>query len=543
MSGHRDGGEDSLLGRSLDDRYRIEGRLGRGGMGAVYRGRHLMMDRPVAIKVLRPDLADDQVAVRRFAREAKGTFRFDQPNCVRVFDFGYAADVGVLYLVMELLDGRTVGEELRVDGPMASARVVHIATQVSRALGHAHGLGVVHRDLKPENIMLITRDGDVDFAKVLDFGLAKLFEPDSSGTQIFSVAAITQDGMVFGTPEYMSPEQATGRTLSPASDIYSLGVVMYEMVTGLLPFSGKSFMAVLSKQVRDTPVAPKSRRPELEIPVVLDELIMACLAKAPEERPRNAQELGERLAEAATSAVASTARVPRSVAASETMDLSAQSPRLDAATVEHTEVATAPTIAVDTGPVKGVTDWEKRSRARSRTALALLVPIVAVAAVLAAVIAFSGRSETAVDGGPTGVVLPPADASATAAWPHDAGIANAAADAALADASQTRADATRDAPVEADGAESAAAEKRRRVRARVAAHLRAADSARRAGNALKQVAEADSALRLDRGNKRAAFLLGDALVRSGDKARGCGYLRKARSLKEARSRLAEAGCK
>jgi len=512
-------------------------------MGAVYRGRHLMMDRAVAIKVLRPDLAEDQTAIRRFAREAKGTFRFDHPNCVRVFDFGFAADVGVLYLVMELLEGRTVGAELRVDGPMAPSRVAHVAGHVARALAHAHGLGVVHRDLKPDNIMLVTREGDVDFAKVLDFGLAKLFEPDSSGTQIFSVAAITQDGMVFGTPEYMSPEQATGRALSPASDIYSLGAVMYELATGMLPFQGKSFMAVLSKQVRDTPIAPAERRPELGIPPELDQLIMECLAKKPEARPRTATELGDRLAAAEAAARAAPTRVPRSVAASETMDMSAQFPQVGAEPTARSAVATAPTVATETAASGGATDWEKRASGRSRVALALLVPVLAIAAVVAALTVFSGRPGGAADAGVEERASTPPDARATVSAPRDAALAATAADAGSdSDAWSPGAETAAAIAVDASLGADPGAEKRKRLRARIAAHLGAAESARKAGNSLKQIAEADSALRLDAKNRRAAYLLGDALVKSGDKARGCSYLRKARSLREARERLADANC-
>ncbi|HUH02298.1 MAG TPA: serine/threonine-protein kinase, partial [Kofleriaceae bacterium] len=206
-----------LIGAVFDGRYRLEARIGRGGMGDVYRGTHLMMAQLVAVKVLRPDLAGDETAARRFAREARGVFAMDHPNCVRVFDFGYEPAAAVMYLVMEHLDGRTVGDELHIDGPMAAARVAHVGAQIAAVLEQAHAAGLIHRDLKPDNIMLLRRGDDADFAKVLDFGLAKLYEPDSAGTTMFSRAALTQEGTVFGTPEYMSPEQATGQELDPRS--------------------------------------------------------------------------------------------------------------------------------------------------------------------------------------------------------------------------------------------------------------------------------------------------------------------------------------
>src|SRR5262249_2620084 len=158
--------------------------------------------------------------------------------------------------------GRTVAEELAVDGPIAPARAARIAAQVAGALAHAHGLGLVHRDLKPHNIMLVVRDGDPDVVKVLDFGLARVFDEhgDLAGTAL-SLARPTQKGLVFGTPEYMSPEQASGATLGPPSDIYGLGAVLYHMVTGTTPFTGATFTDVLSKQVREPPVPPSVRHP------------------------------------------------------------------------------------------------------------------------------------------------------------------------------------------------------------------------------------------------------------------------------------------
>jgi serine/threonine protein kinase len=249
-----DGG-DPLLGRTLDDRVRIEARIGRGGMGDVYRARHLFLDQAVAIKVLAEHRASEPDATRRFVREAKSSFLLDHPHCVRVTDLCATSD-GLLYLVMEYLDGRTVGEELDVDGAMAAARALHVARQVAEALGHAHHKGLAHRDLKPDNIMLIARDGDPDFAKVLDFGLAKAFDDNIARAAAVSISPLTRDGLVFGTPDYMSPEQAIGGDAGPAADLYALGAVLYHMLTGAPPFVGASPMEVLTHHVRTTAEAP-----------------------------------------------------------------------------------------------------------------------------------------------------------------------------------------------------------------------------------------------------------------------------------------------
>ena len=285
---------DPLIGLTLDNRYRIESRIGRGGMGEVYRAQHLLLGSQVALKVLSSERSGDPAAARRFVREAKSAFRIDHTHVVRVTDLG--ASGTLLYIVMEYLDGRTVAEELMIDGPLAPVRAAHVARQVAEALDHAHGLGLVHRDLKPENIMLLARGGDPDFVKVLDFGLARIFDEqgDLAGTAI-SLAPLTQDGLVFGTPEYMSPEQASGRTVGPESDLYGLGAVLYHMVTGEMPFSGTTFTEILSKQVKERVVPPSQRAPGRGISQALDQLTLACLAKSPRARPPGARALADRL--------------------------------------------------------------------------------------------------------------------------------------------------------------------------------------------------------------------------------------------------------
>lgn len=266
--------DDELLGATLDGRYRIEARIGAGGMGTVYRARHLMLGERVAIKVLRPDAGEADEAARRFVREARSTFRVDHPHCVRVTDLG--ATGGLLYLVMEHLDGRTARRELEVDGALAPVRVAHVAAQVCSALAAAHDLGLIHRDLKPDNLMLLRRGADADFVKVLDFGLAKMFDPDGALATALSLSPLTREGLVFGTPEYMSPEQLVGNKVDHRADIYSLGVVFYELLTGELPHEDLK--------------PPSSRTRRIQIDVRLDEVVLRALEKMPERRYQQASE-------------------------------------------------------------------------------------------------------------------------------------------------------------------------------------------------------------------------------------------------------------
>jgi eukaryotic-like serine/threonine-protein kinase len=579
MTGPRD---DTLAGRVLDGRYRLEARIGGGGMGEVYRGRHLMMDQRVAIKVLHPDMAADPVATKRFVREAKATFRINHPSCIRVTDFG-ATDDGLLYLVMEYLDGRSIQDELRVDGPMDPRRVVHITRQVCEALDCAHGIGLIHRDLKPGNIMLVHRGQDLDTVKVLDFGLAKVLTgPDGALTAAFSMSPLTRQGMVFGTPEYMSPEQATEEPLTALTDIYSLGVVMYEMLTGEVPFDSESFMAVLTMHVREPPQPPSLRRPDLVIPGPLEAVVLQCLAKEPQDRPAGARALSAMLAEIArlqNELSAPQARVSTQVASSSTVDLDAQAVSTAAAAAmvqasgmsAHSirELGMAETMMLNqsahhqanapaadgsvarrhaaAGTVHGapalVTSPARPGPRRSRTfwALgsgALILGTVAIAVVGAMLPSSPDTSQIreqvteieaipSVQAGPA-ALLPDASATAMVADPSDS------ADEAPADA------APADAAPEHESRPSSSATARGTAR-RVKAHIAAAERARRAGNQLRQMAEADSALRLAPDSRDAAYLFGDALVHS-DKARGCNYLRQARRLRKARQAYGAAGC-
>ena len=276
---------DPLSGRVLGGRYRLTSRLGQGGMGTVYRGVHTLMDKPVAVKILRGELATDAEAVSRFHREARSASRLDHDHCIRVSDFGQSDD-GLLYLAMELLEGRSLGQRLREERiPFGEA--ASIAYDIALALEHAHEAGVIHRDLKPDNVFLARRSRGREIVKVLDFGLAKLAS-DSGKSH-----SITRDGTVFGTPEYMAPEQAQGEPLDARTDLYALGVLLYRMTTGVLPFRGETFVQTLTKHIREVPRPPHELAPD--IPPALEAIILRCLQKRARDRYDSAGAVAEAL--------------------------------------------------------------------------------------------------------------------------------------------------------------------------------------------------------------------------------------------------------
>ena len=293
--------DDPLVGQTLAEKYFIERLIKRGGMGAVYLGKHVLMDKTVAIKVLRPSLAGDDMIVARFSREAKAASRISHPHAVSVTDFG-EAESGVVFLVMEYLDGRTLKDIIRSEGPMPLSRAVEITRQVSGALDAAHQQGVVHRDLKSDNIMLSQTNGG-DWAKVLDFGIAKIQQPEGVRDH-----DITAPNLVIGTPQYMSPEQCsqTG-PIDARSDVYSLGIIVFEMLAGRVPFTGESPTVIMMKQVQDPPPPILKTRPDL--PASVDSLIERALAKEPAERFQTAGELSSALSKAADEAGAGASAV------------------------------------------------------------------------------------------------------------------------------------------------------------------------------------------------------------------------------------------
>ena len=288
--------EDSHIGEILAEKYLIEELIKTGGMGSVYRGKHVLMDKRVAIKVLRPSLAVDDAVVARFSREAKAASRISHPHAVNVTDFGESEN-GVVFLVMEYLDGRTLKQVIKDEGAMSLERTTEVVRQVAGALDAAHEQGVIHRDLKSDNIMLSQTNGG-EWAKVLDFGIAKIQQPEGARD-----IDITAANLVIGTPQYMSPEQCSqSGPIDARSDVYSFGIIIYEMLAGRVPFTGESPTVIMMKQVQDEPPSISEARPDL--PAAVAQLISRALAKEPNDRFQSAGELSKALAEAFESASA-----------------------------------------------------------------------------------------------------------------------------------------------------------------------------------------------------------------------------------------------
>src|SRR5512138_444498 len=269
---------DIAIGSVLDGRYRIDAVLGSGGMGRVYRGEHTGIGRAVAIKVLHTDLSRNREAAQRFQREALASGRLDHPNIVGVSDFGVLDD-GACFLVMEALEGESLGDRLSRDKRIPWHESLLILKGVLAGLKHAHDRGVVHRDIKPDNIFLARKDGEL-VVKILDFGIAKLYSGDSNDP------ASTRAGLTVGTPAYLSPEQAVGGEIKPASDIYSTTIVLVEMLTGRPPFEDKDPLAMLGAHVSRPPPALVDLLPELapELPGGLEDLVQRGLMKIANER-------------------------------------------------------------------------------------------------------------------------------------------------------------------------------------------------------------------------------------------------------------------
>ena len=286
--------QDSFIGRTLDDKYLIEERLGAGGMGAVYRARHLSMDRPVAIKVLHQRLVEDEAARVRFHIEARAAVMLQHSNAVSVSDFGQTSE-GCVYIVMELLEGRTLREILNREAPLETARAVSLMLQASDAVAAAHEAGIIHRDLKPANILVTQSADQPAIVKVLDFGIAKLaadkLDDDDDAT------TLVQQSSVIGTPRYMAPEQSNGSGLTPAADVYSLGVILYEMLTGMAPFTGTTRAEIAQKHANDLPHSP--REIVAAIPEDVERVVLHALEKQPTERAANAREFRHELLETA----------------------------------------------------------------------------------------------------------------------------------------------------------------------------------------------------------------------------------------------------
>ena len=276
--------KDPMIGRTIAGRYEVIGLLGKGGMGAVYKARQPAVQRMIALKVLLQEFAENETVIRRFHQEALAASRLEHPNTIRVYDFGQTDD-GILFIAMEYLRGQSLAQAQARGSVMSPKRVVYIMHQVCKSLAEAHKAGIIHRDLKPDNIFLVDIEGERDFAKVLDFGVAKLKEFEGNeGT-------LTQAGMIFGTPKYMSPEQARSGDLDARSDVYALGVMLYEMITGRAPFVGENPLAILIAHVNEAPPAFFDVNPNVDVPPALEAVVFKALAKNREHRHANVEEL------------------------------------------------------------------------------------------------------------------------------------------------------------------------------------------------------------------------------------------------------------
>jgi serine/threonine-protein kinase len=281
--------DDPLVGIVLAGRYVVKGRIGEGGMGLVYEGLHRDIDKRVAIKVLRDDLSRRPDVVARFRQEAKSASRIGHENIVDISDFGETTR-GASYFIMEFLDGEDLANVLGRDVTVDADRACAIVLQCCRALSATHAKGIVHRDIKPENIFLTTRDGIDDFVKIVDFGIAKMSDIETEGAP---GRKLTKTGMIFGTPEYMSPEQAAGKELDHRVDVYALGIILYECLSGRVPFEGDTFMGVLTQHLFSELPAIDELNPNAKVSRELETVIRKALAKDPDDRYQDTEELAE----------------------------------------------------------------------------------------------------------------------------------------------------------------------------------------------------------------------------------------------------------
>ncbi len=281
----RDGGPDPLLGRVINDKFKVLSFIARGGMGKVYRAEQAPLGRVCALKVLNPNYTGehDPEFHKRFFLEASMTAKLRHPNTVTVFDYGQTTD-GIYYMAMEYLEGYTLHRAIRQVGHLSEERMAHIARQICRSLREAHSLGVVHRDLKPANVYLLEHGDEPDFVKVLDFGLVK----DVANSE---AEELTQAGLFMGSPKYMAPEQIQGGTIDGRTDIYALGVIMYEMMTGKVPFDHAKSLEILMSHVKDEIPPLRKMNPSIRVSTAMEEAILRCLAKDPNDRFRSMDEV------------------------------------------------------------------------------------------------------------------------------------------------------------------------------------------------------------------------------------------------------------
>ena len=284
-----------MLGTTVAGRYKVIKLLGEGGMGQVYLAEHSAIEKRIALKVLRAEYAHKGEIVTRFQQEAISASRIKHPNVLDVFDFGQLEN-GCFYLAMEFLEGNDLADELQRARVLTAPRALPIAMQICRALAAAHSKGVVHRDMKPENVFLQrTGDGE-EIVKIVDFGIAQLKPSNEEAAAASTHRRLTRTGMIFGTPEYMAPEQASGKHADLRCDVYACGIILFELFTGTVPFTGETFLGVLTKHLNETPPAMRSVYPDLQISNELEAVVMRALAKDPTHRYQTMTELAQALA-------------------------------------------------------------------------------------------------------------------------------------------------------------------------------------------------------------------------------------------------------
>ncbi len=292
-----------MIGKTIAGRYEILQKLGEGGMGVVYKAMQTSVERIVALKILHPHMTGNEEALKRFQREAKTTSKLRQANAIHIYDFGVEGSLS--FLVMEYIEGESLDDVIRKSGALELPRVANIVRQVCYALAEAHDLGIVHRDLKPSNIYLSRKRDGSEEVKVLDFGIAKVLGEQQGMTRL------TQTGMIIGTPQYMSPEQVEGLPLDHRSDVYSLGIIMYELLTGETPFQADTPFKLLMKHVKEKPVPPRKFRPNIAIPEAVEKIVLKALEKDPAKRFQSISELQQSLEAAAGAPQTKTAKTGR----------------------------------------------------------------------------------------------------------------------------------------------------------------------------------------------------------------------------------------
>ena len=375
---------DPWIGQVVNGKFRVEALVGQGGMGRVYRAKHLTLDRPVVLKMLHKDFSTDPQVVQRFQREARAASRLNHPNSIAVLDFGEAED-GTLFMAMEFLAGRDLARVIGDEFPLGDARIVRIGGQMLSALAEAHVQGIVHRDLKPENVMIEPRRGEPDFVKVLDFGIAKITSPGANEPKL------TQAGLVCGTPEYMSPEQARGAELDSRTDLYSTGVILYQMATGELPFQSDTPVGFLTKHLTEQPVPARERW--ADVSEALEAVISRAMEKDPARRFQTADEMRDALlAVDPAAATAPQAAPSRAVPVAATPPAT---PRAGQPTAARAAAAAAAARTADAAPPR-----------RSRTLFWVFAAVVVVGAIGGGAVTFLARQNAAGRRGAPDLVSP-----------------------------------------------------------------------------------------------------------------------------------------